>query len=135
MAAIARAAYASATSVYTPPESPVALDVFYAVPISEQLRVGLLFGTVAVIGYGSRSSLPSILRDKAGLQSAARTVFRALVAIHVLEGFLALATCLRRRWYSPLNVLKWTASTTVFGVFSFKLLKKHARQVSGEEAA
>lgn len=95
----------------------------------------MLFGTVALVGYGSRSSLPSILRDRASLQSAARTVFRVLIAIHAFEGFLALATCVRRGWYSPKNVLKWTASTTVFGVFSFKLLKKHARQVSGEDVS
>lgn len=122
--------------MYTPAESPVPLDVFYSVPLSRALIVGVVIGLPYLLGYSSDASLAHApfllnLREKYALRGIMQTVFRGLVAIHTLEAGAAFVTVVRRKWYSPLNIIKWTISTFVFGVESWALLRKHGRQVRG----
>jgi hypothetical protein len=57
------------------------------------------------------------------------TIWKGVAGIHVAESVVALGICLRRGWYGPVNVAKWTISTFLFGFGSMKKLRKHGRQV------
>ncbi|KAI8146393.1 hypothetical protein BJV82DRAFT_534812 [Fennellomyces sp. T-0311] len=136
-AAIAKAAYASATDIYTPPEPPVPLDVYYPVPLRKAISVGIVIGLPALLGYASDASLAHApfllnLREEYALRGIMQSVFRILVVTHAAEAAGVLIACLRRGWYGPVNTLKWTISTFFFGFESWLLLRKHARQVHGE---
>ncbi|KAG2227994.1 hypothetical protein INT45_012018 [Circinella minor] len=136
-AAIAKAAYASATDIYTPAEPQVPLDIFYPVPLGKALLVGFFIGLPALIGYSTDASLAHApilleLREKYGLRIISQQVFRGAVALHALEASIAFITCVRRGWYSSLNTVKWTLSTFFFGVGSLSLLRKHGRKVRGQ---
>ncbi|KAI9484656.1 hypothetical protein BDB00DRAFT_965053 [Zychaea mexicana] len=137
LAAIAKAAYASATDIYTPAEPAVPLDIFYPVSMKDVVAVGVVIGLPAILGYATDASLARIsilleLREKYALRGICQQIFRGLVAVHSLEASIAFITCLRRGWYSSFNTIKWTLSTFVFGVGSMSLLRKHGRQVRGE---
>ena len=137
-AAIAKAAYASATDIYTPAEPQVPLDVFYPVRLGKGLLIaGLAIGLPALMGYSTDASLAHApilleLREKYGLRIISQHVFRGVVAVHALEATIAFITCVRRGWYSSLNTIKWTLSTFLFGVGSMSLLRKHGREVRGQ---
>ncbi|KAI7877987.1 hypothetical protein K492DRAFT_165369 [Lichtheimia hyalospora FSU 10163] len=119
VAAIAKAAYAGATNMYTPPDPPVPLDVFYPVSLRDAVGVIIVF---LIPTFGLRNPR---------FESISRTVLKVLFIAHGVEGTLALLTCIGRGWYNPINVLKWTLSTTIFGFRSLGLLSKHGRQVRG----
>ncbi|KAI8074476.1 hypothetical protein BC940DRAFT_288332 [Gongronella butleri] len=138
MAAIAKALYAQGTSVYTPPDPQVPLDAFHPVARRDVVSVGLLFGSLALFGYATDQQLPGLLHPvRASLLKApaARKIFTGLVYVHAAEAALALLICLRRGWYSPSNVFKWTLSTFLFGIGSTKRLIKHGKDVQGIPSA
>ncbi|ORX51703.1 hypothetical protein DM01DRAFT_1337203 [Hesseltinella vesiculosa] len=132
VAAIAKALYAQGTSVYTPPEPRVPLNIFYPVSRNDALSCALLFGSLAVFGYASDRQLPGFLhpvRSSLLKVDSAKRILKGLAYVHTAEAVLALAICLRRGWYSTENTIKWTLSTLVFGVFSTSRLIKHGRDV------
>ncbi|KAI9246737.1 hypothetical protein BDA99DRAFT_526815 [Phascolomyces articulosus] len=137
-AAIAKAAYASATDIYTPEEPAVPLDVFYPLPLSKVIVTGVVIALPAILGYATDASLAHVpilleLREKYALRAISQKVFRGLVVVHGFEAAIALITCVRRGWYSYINTFKWTLSTFVFGVGSMQLLQKHGKKVRGQQ--
>ncbi|KAG0166220.1 hypothetical protein DFQ28_007611 [Apophysomyces sp. BC1034] len=133
MAAIAKAIYAQTTSVYIPPNPSVPLDLFYAPPKKWQVFVGLALGATALVAYLPERRFPQELlryRELIGVDLACK-VFRTTATIHAVEAAVTYLICLRRGWYSPLTILKWTASTFLFGGGSIMQLTRHSRQVQG----
>ncbi|CAO3618336.1 unnamed protein product [Cunninghamella blakesleeana] len=129
--AIAKALYAK-TDIYTPPTPQVPLDTFYPVPVSRGLPVVLGLGLIGLLGHSNQ--LPGLLipiRESIISQTTSKKIFKALAYVHVAEAVYVFITCLRRKWYSPSNTIKWTLSTFIFGVGSLKLFKKHIRDVQG----
>jgi hypothetical protein len=134
VAAIAKSIYATATDSYTPPSSDIPLDTFYAcnpgIVVFVSVGMGLLY-------YFSRSTLEQIQALPLPVQYVHKicphhwypTIWKVASGIHVAEGVVALGICLRRGWYSPLNVAKWTISTLLFGFGSMKELRRHGREV------
>ncbi|KAI8576710.1 hypothetical protein K450DRAFT_255775 [Umbelopsis ramanniana AG] len=134
IAAIAKSVYATATDSYTPPSSEVPLDTFY--PCNTGLAVAIVAGMGAVY-YFSVSTPEDIKALPLPIQYFHKLyphhwypiIWKAASGIHVAEGVVALGICLRRGWYSPVNVAKWTISTLLFGFGSMKKLMKHGREV------
>lgn len=116
-----------------PPTVP--LDVFY--PADSFWQLAILFGlsSNALLGYGSEEHLqqfmPSFVMSIRQFLTPAliRNIFKTATAIHLFEGSVAFAICLERKWYSPINVLKWTASTALFGFASMTKLIGHGKKV------
>ena len=52
------------------------------------------------------------------------------ITAHIVQGVVALGICLRRDWYSPTNICKWTISTALFGFASTIKLIDHEKQVA-----
>lgn len=136
--AIAKALVAS-TEVYTPENPIVPLNSFYLPRQNDMLSVGVLLGGLALITYTSddylKRQLPSFvlsLRNTIGRDLLLK-ICKGLVVVHSGEALYALLTCFRRGWYSPINTIKWTLSTFVFGIGSLKQLSKHAKDVSGSK--
>lgn len=117
----------------------VNLDVFYPAERFWQTSIALGMGVTALLGYTSdeflQRAFPSfVLSFRNYLTSGLiQTIFRYAVITHILEGSVALLICLKRNWYSPLNILKWTVSTTLYGFASMKELIAHGKKV--EKAA
>ncbi|GAA5801219.1 hypothetical protein HPULCUR_006662 [Helicostylum pulchrum] len=135
--AIAKAIVASATDVYTPPQPQVPLNSFYLPQTSLMTTVGFSLGMVAVLAYCSDDYLQRQfptqvleLRNTIGSQLIQK-IWKTLVVVHLAESTFTLVTCIHRGWYSPLNTIKWTLSTMLFGFGSLLQLKKHARDVTG----
>jgi hypothetical protein len=94
-------------------------------------------GIVGVLGLTTNDYLkrqfPSQvleLRNRIG-QDVFRKLWNGIVVIHLGEGAYTLLTCVHRGWYSPINTIKWTLSSILFGFGSLKQLKKHANDVAG----
>lgn len=136
MKAIAKAIVAS-TDIYTPPQPQVPLNSFYLPESKELIVVGASLLAYAVFANSSEDYLKrqfpsavSELRNKIGAELVLK-IWNGLVVVHLAEGAYTLLTCLRRGWYSPLNTVKWTLSSILFGFGSLKQLKKHAKDVAG----
>lgn len=135
--AIAKALYAQATDVYTPPQPAVPLDTFYPADPMWQILIALGMGATTVLALSSDDYLlrqfpASVLSFRQAIgHNIIQNIFRGAVACHVGEGLVALGICLRRGWYSPINVFKWTTSTLLFGFASMSKLLLHAKQVNG----
>lgn len=133
--AIAKALYAQATDMYTPPTPSVPLDVFYGADIMWQLLIAAGLGATAVLNYASDAYLARNfplfvldLRDALGAQTI-NYIWRGALAAHAIEGAITLGICLYRGWYSPLNTFKWTVSSLLFGYASLSKLVNHGRDV------
>ena len=127
----------ASTDIYTPPQPQVPLNSFYLPETKSMLAVGVGLTLVALIANSSDAYLarqfPSqvlALRNKIG-QGLLQTIWNGLVVVHLAEGAYQFVACVRRGWYSPLNTIKWTLSTILFGVGSLKQFKKHANDVAG----
>lgn len=101
------------------------------------IMVGSAIGIVAISAYSSDDYLQRqfpvqvlALRNKIGKELLTK-VWKGLVFVHLVEGACTLLACIRRGWYSPINTIKWTLSSVLFGVGSLKQLKKHANDVAG----
>lgn len=101
------------------------------------LVVGFVVGVTAVFGCSSddylRRQFPTQvleLRNMIGSEIALKC-WKGLVFLHLSESLYTLVTCLHRSWYSPLNTIKWTASSLLFGIRSIQQLNRHARHVAG----
>lgn len=135
--AIAKAVVASATDVYTPPQPEVPLNSFYLPRTPAMVSIGLAVSMVAVIANGSDAYLqrqfPNQVFElrKLILSPLGMKMMKGLAIVHLAEGAYTLLTCIHRGWYSPLNTMKWTLSSTLFGIGSLIQLKKHARDVAG----
>ena len=134
--AIAKAIVAS-TDVYTPPQPQVPLNSFYLPENKIMLPVGVGLGVIALLAYGSddylKRQFPAQvlqLRNKVGVELIHK-IWKGLAIVHLSEGAYTFVTCIHRGWYSPINTIKWTLSSILFGVGSIKLLKKHANDVAG----
>lgn len=136
MKAIAKAIVAS-TDIYTPPQPQVPLNTFYVPERKTVIIIGatLIFGTI--FSYSSDEYLKRQfpiqvleLRNRIG-KGFVTKFWNGLLAVHVAEAAYTFLTCLRRGWYSPLNTIKWTLSSALFGIGSLKQLSKHARDVAG----
>ncbi|KAG1455228.1 hypothetical protein G6F46_008262 [Rhizopus delemar] len=130
--AIAKAMMATA---YTPENPTVPLDSFYMPRPIPMLMIGFGMGATALFAYASDDYLKRQfpiqifeLRKMIG-QSLSRRVMDSILVIHVVECAYALATCLRRGWYGPVNTIKWVVSTFIFGIGSMRQLKQHAKDV------
>lgn len=128
---------ASATDVYTPPQPQVALDSFYLPKTASMLVVGFVVGMVGVLGCSSDAYLQRQfpaqvfeLRNMIGPDLAFK-LWKGLVVGHLGESLYTFTTCLHRGWYGPVNTIKWTASSLLFGFASIKQLNIHARDVIG----
>lgn len=134
MAAIAKSVYATATDSYTPPSSEVPLDSFY--PCNTGLAVAIIVG-MGFTYYFSVASPEDIKAMPLPIQYFHKiypahwypTIWKVAAGLHIGESVVALGICLRRGWYSPVNVAKWTVSTFFFGFGSMKKLMKHGRDV------
>lgn len=101
------------------------------------LMAGILLSSVGLFAFGSdgylKRQFPSQvleLRNKWG-QALMSKIWNGLMVLHLGEASYTLLTCLHRGWYSPLNIVKWTLSSLLFGVGSLQQLKKHAKDVAG----
>lgn len=128
---------ASATDVYTPPQPQVPLDSFYLPPAPTMCVTVFVAGMVGIFTYASDAYLlrqfPSQvlgLRNTLGPESVLKFTKGVIVA-HLAESFYTFVTCLHRGWYGPINTLKWTTSSLMFGISSIQQLKKHAKRVVG----
>ncbi|KAI8137024.1 hypothetical protein BJV82DRAFT_675188 [Fennellomyces sp. T-0311] len=136
--AIAKAFYAQATDMYTPPEPAVPLDTFYPAEVSHQLLIAFGMGTLGLLTFASEEYLarqfpPQVLefRNLFG-DRVLHGIWNMALSMHSIEALLAFGICVRRGWYSPINVCKWTVSTALFGVASMSKLLKHAKKVKAE---
>ncbi|KAI8647960.1 hypothetical protein BD408DRAFT_5220 [Parasitella parasitica] len=134
--AIAKAIVAS-TDVYTPPEPQVPLNSFYLPKNRAMIIVGVGMGVITLLAWGTddyfQRQFPAQvlqLRNKLGPVLICN-LWKVLAAVHLIEGSYALATCIRRGWYSPMTTVKWTLSSLIFGIGSLRQLKKHAHDVAG----
>ena len=129
--------YAQATDVYTPPQPAVPLDTFYPANPMLQILIALGMGATTVLALSSDEYLlrqfpESVLSFRQTIgHNTIQNIFRGACAIHVGESLVALGICLRRGWYSPINIFKWTTSTLLFGFASMSKLLLHAKQVNG----
>ncbi|KAI9258032.1 hypothetical protein BDA99DRAFT_484208 [Phascolomyces articulosus] len=141
--AIAKAIYAQAAdSLYTLPgeEENETIkkekDVFYPADMTLQLLIAFGMGSLGLLTFSSDEYLlrqfpPALLEFKSLFgDRLLHMIWNGAVTLHVVEGLLALGICLRRGWYSPTNVAKWTISTTLFGFASMSKLLAHAKQVA-----
>lgn len=134
--AIAKAMAAS-TNVYTPPEPQVSLNSFYLPESKIMWSVGFGLSALALLACSSDAYLQRqfpaqvlAFRDKLGAELLYK-IWKGAVIIHLAEGAYTFITCVRRGWYSPVNTIKWTLSSLLFGFGSLKQLKKHANDVAG----
>lgn len=115
--------------------TPVPTDVFYPADRFWQTTIALGMGANALLGYGSDDLLsrlfPSFILTFRNYLSAEliQSIFRWAVVTHVVEGVVALGICLKRGWYSPVNIMKWTGSTVLYGFASMSKLLGHAKKV------
>ncbi|KAI9474867.1 hypothetical protein BDB00DRAFT_966270 [Zychaea mexicana] len=136
--AIAKAFYAQATDMYTPSEPAVPLDAFYAADTHFQLLIAFGMGTLGLLTFSTDEYLlrqfhPAVLDFKNLFgDRVLHMMWNGAVTAHLVEGLLAFGICVRRGWYSPLNICKWTVSTTLFGFASLSKLLKHAKRVKSE---
>ncbi|OBZ89510.1 hypothetical protein A0J61_02444 [Choanephora cucurbitarum] len=115
--------------------SSISKDVFYEADTHWKVAIvsGLMLN--GLLGYGSEEFLhtyvPSFLltvRDYLTPQLT-RSILHWAVVTHLGESVVALTICLKRGWYSPLNILRWTGSTFLYGFASMSKLMKHGKQV------
>lgn len=99
--------------------------------------VGSVIGFGAIFAFSSNEYLQRqfpaqvlALRNKVGKELAMK-VWKGVFFVHLVEGAYTLLTCIRRGWYSPMNTIKWTLSSVLFGFGSLKKLNKHASDVAG----
>jgi hypothetical protein len=111
------------------------LDIFYPADRFWQLAISFGLGSNALLGYGSEELLQQVLPSFAMsireylTPGLIRNIFQVAVVIHLLEASVALNICLKRGWYSPLNILKWTGSTALYGFASMSKLVGHGKKV------
>lgn len=123
----------------TDDDNDTQLDVFYPAERFWQTSIAVGMGATALLGYASDEFLgrafPSFVLSFRNYLTCGliQNIFKYAVWIHLFEGAVALLICLKRNWYSPLNVLKWTVSTTLYGFASMKQLLAHGKRV--EKAA
>lgn len=132
-AAIASAAIGN---IFGPDSSlPVPLDVFYPADRFWQFAIAVGLGSNALLGYGSEEFLsrlfPSFVLSFRNYLTPQliRSIFNWAVAVHAIEGTVAFGICLKRGWYNPQNILKWTVSTTMYGAASLTKLLGHGKKV------
>ncbi|KAL0075694.1 hypothetical protein J3Q64DRAFT_1769183 [Phycomyces blakesleeanus] len=133
--AIAKAMYAQATNMYTPEEPAAPLDVFYNADPFWQMMIAAGLGLLFLYRYAPdtyiRQHFPQALiqfRNYLGPKMI-DNIWRTTVLVHVFESFATMVTCIRRKWYSPINIAKWTASSFIFGVASMNKLVQHGKEV------
>ncbi|GAA5808905.1 hypothetical protein MFLAVUS_002304 [Mucor flavus] len=108
-------------------------DVFYPADQCWQTFVKVGMGLTALLAYSSDAFLsrflpPVVLQFRNYFtQDVLMSVFKGACTIHLIQGSIALGICLKRKWYSPVNVLKWTVSTTLYGAASMTKLLKHGK--------
>lgn len=133
----ASAAIASAAvgDIFGSSSSSVPLDVFYPADRFWQIAIAAGMGSTALLGYASDEFLARLLSNYAAsfrnylTPALLQSIFKWASIIHVTEGAIALGICLKRGWYSPENTLKWTVSTTLYGVASMSKLLGHGKKV------
>ncbi|GAA5801139.1 hypothetical protein HPULCUR_006581 [Helicostylum pulchrum] len=109
------------------------LDVFYPADQFWQTSIIVGMGLTALLSYSSDAFLSRLLPSAVLqfrnyiTQGVFMSVFKWACIAHLLEGSVALGICLKRKWYSPINVLKWTLSTTLYGTASMSKLLKHGK--------
>ncbi|KAG2201186.1 hypothetical protein INT47_012997 [Mucor saturninus] len=110
-------------------------DAFYPADRFWQTSIAIGLSSIALLGYASDAFLqrlfPSFVVTFRNYLTPEliRSVFNWAAVVHLMEGSVALAICLKRNWYSPINVLKWTGSTTLYGAASMVKLMRHGRLV------
>ncbi|KAI9469653.1 MAG: hypothetical protein EXX96DRAFT_586980 [Benjaminiella poitrasii] len=115
------------------------LDVFYPADRFWQTAITIGMGANALLGYASDDFLsrlfPSFVVSFRNYLTAdvISKIFRWAVVTHVAEGAVALVICLKRGWYSPVNVAKWTFSTVLYGFASMKKLLWHGKKVASKK--
>lgn len=115
--------------------SPVETDAFYPADRFWQTSIAVGMGTTALLGYTSdeflQRAFPSVVLSFRNYLTPKllQDIFKYAVITHIFEGTVALLICLKRNWYSPLNVLKWTVSTTLYGFASMMKLIEHGKKV------
>lgn len=108
-------------------------DVFYPADQFWKTSITVGMGLTALLGYSSDAFLsrllPSVVLQFRNYftQGVFMSVFKWACIVHLVEGSIALGICLKRKWYSPINVLKWTLSTTLYGAASMTKLLKHGK--------
>lgn len=119
--------------------SDIRRDVFYPPEQFWQTSIAVGLGITALLGYSSDTFLqrlfPSFVLTFRNFMTAdlMRLILKSAGLIHVAEGVIALGICLKRKWYSPLNVFRWTLSTTLYGVASMSKLLKHGKMIKEKE--
>ncbi|KAG2234941.1 hypothetical protein BDF21DRAFT_467106 [Thamnidium elegans] len=109
------------------------LDVFYPPDRFWQTSIAVGMGLTALLGYSSDAFLskllPSVVLQFRNYitQDVIVSIFKWACIAHLVEGFIALGICLKRKWYSPINVLKWTTSTILYATASMSKLLKHGK--------
>ncbi|OZJ05424.1 hypothetical protein BZG36_01653 [Bifiguratus adelaidae] len=125
--AIARAVAAQATTpTPIPTSNQYPTDIFYSVDKRDVAIAVIYYGILAYAASPYNSGWTKFP------PASARWVLKVLVGIHTLEAAIALAKTIKRGWYSPITIAKWTLSTLVFGMPSGKKLELHRKQVTGE---
>jgi hypothetical protein len=115
--------------------STVPLDVFYPTDKFWQLAITLGLGSNALLAYGSDEVLQRFLPSFAMsvreylTPGLIRNIFHTAMVIHLLLASVAFGVCLRRGWYSPLNLFKWTGSAALYGSASLIKLFHHGKEV------
>ncbi|KAI8970266.1 hypothetical protein BDF20DRAFT_916094 [Mycotypha africana] len=133
-AAIASSAVGNLFENSVPKSTP--LDVFYPADRHWQLIITAGMGATALLGYASddvlRRLFPSFVLSFRNYMTPEliQSIFFWASVTHVTESFVALCICLKRRWYSPLNILKWTGSTMLYGFASMRKLIGHGQKAS-----
>ncbi|KAI8639686.1 hypothetical protein BD408DRAFT_420916 [Parasitella parasitica] len=132
-AAIASAAIGDIFASNSAPSVP--LDVFYPADRFWQTAIAVGLGVNALLGYASDEFLsrlfPSFVASFRNYLTPQliQSIFNWAAAVHAVEGLVALGICLKRGWYSPVNILKWTVSTTLYGGASMIKLLGHGNKV------
>ncbi|KAI7852916.1 hypothetical protein BDC45DRAFT_442841 [Circinella umbellata] len=140
--AIAKALQAQAAdNLHTLPHNnsdsdSVKKNVFYHAEIYHQ--VWITFGLIALglLNFASDEYLlrhfPSAILEFKHLvgDRILHFLWNMAMTAHLVQGVVAFGICLRRGWYSPKNICKWTISTTLFGFASTIKLIDHANQVA-----
>jgi hypothetical protein len=115
--------------------SPADVDVFYPADRFWQTSIAFGMGATALLGYASdeflQRAFPFFVCSFRNYltPSLIQNIFKYACIVHVFEGTVALLICLKRNWYSPLNVLKWTFSTLLYGGASMVKLVGHGKKV------
>ncbi|KAI8377926.1 uncharacterized protein BYT42DRAFT_572203 [Radiomyces spectabilis] len=114
-------------------------DVFFPAHMFWQVAIAAGMAGTATLTYASDAFLarqfPSFvlqLRRTIG-HDVIRVLWTIACTAHISQGILALYLCVKRGWYHPVNIAKWTFSTLLYGYASTKKLLKHGRDVSLEE--